>query len=734
MNQPQEPASRVPDLGAFRIDEWSVCPDEGTLATGGRTIRVEPRVMDVLVCLAAEPGRVVSKEELLKCVWGEAYVEEGVLSQAVHSLRKALGDDARQPRYIQTIPKRGYRLVAAVARESEPPVEVPVVPSPAPVVHPPPSRRPSWIWLALALAGVATVVAFWLFSREPAGEARSAPSLAEETGTALDAEAGTSIVVLPFQELTPPEDTILASGLTEEITKDLAALPTLRVIPRMTAEQYVREKRSLREIADELKVDYVLEGKVEWERRSGRSPRARIITSLIQVEDGAQVWADSFYPEIEDGVFEVQAQISKQVISQLGISLAPEEAQRAREQPTKNMDAYNAYLRGRVIRNQPFFSERHVRQAIPLFERAVELDEGFATAWAELSQSHAYLAFNADPSPARVEMARHALQRALDLAPELPETLVAQAYFSYRCLKDYETAETQLRAALRLSPNDPEVLQTLGFVLRRRGRMAQAIEELQRALWLAPKTTRLEWAIAETYRAMRNFEQAERYFAHATSIAPEQIPYWEDRAFNLLSWKGDVQAARDLLEGSPVREQPGLASAFFLLDFYDREHERALEHLTPENLRELAPQLRGQILTLAVTAREQLGDRNGALAAAEDNRRILEDQAERFPLDPFYPACLAVTLAQLGRQDEALAHMETALRIMRHDALTGPRIVEIQAMMEVILGRHQEAIRRLAGLLSQHYQGSVTIAELRLSPVWDPLRDDPAFQELLAAR
>lgn len=692
--------------------------------------------MDVLVCLASDPGKVASKEDLLRCVWGGIFVEEGVLSQAVHSLRKALGDDARQPRYIQTIPKRGYRLVASVApvaesAPAEPFVEPPLMALPAPPVEDlPHSRRPSWIWLLLAVAGFATVAAFWLFSREPAGEARSTLAV-PETETRLKAEAGTSIIVLPFEELNPPDDTYFAIGLVEEITKDLASLPTLRVIPRRTAEQYAREKKSLQEIASDLKVDYVLEGMVRWEKRAGRKPLARITPKLIQVEDGGQVWDGTFELEVEE-IFEVQDEISRRVINHLGITLAPGEELKAQERPTESMDAYYAYVGGRSIRNQRFFSEEHVQQAIPLFEHAVQLDEDFAAAWAELSQAHSYLAFNTDPSPGRVEKARHALQRAVELAPELPETLVAQAYFSYRCLKDFDSAERQLRAALRVSPNDSEVLQTLGLVLRRQGRLAAAIEELQRALWLAPKTTRLEWAIAETYRAMRNFEQAEVYFRHATSIAPEQVPYWEDRALNLLAWKGDVQAARDLLEGSPVRDQPGLTSAYFLFDFYDREYDRALEWLTPESLRSLAPQLESLIVTLAVTARERLGDHSVALTMAEENRRILADRVDRFPLDPFYRGYLAVTFAQLGREAEARAHMEKALRILGHDALAGPRVVEIQAMMEVALGRHREAIVLLTRLLSLQYQGSITPADLRLNPVWDPLRDDPAFQDLLS--
>lgn len=738
MSQMQEPNARVPDLGAFRLGDWSVSPAEGTLGMEGHILRLEPRVMDLLVCLAAEPGRVVSKEDLLAVVWGGAFVEEGVLSQAVHSLRKALGDDARQGRYIQTIPKRGYRLVAPVVKRQEPesvpasaalaaePTAGTAVPSPVPLPLVPSRRSPGWV--VLIVGGIATIVALWMVGHEREGLARSASHGASEINPIkVEPESGNSLVVLPFEELNAPENSFFADGLNEEITKDLASIPSLRVISRMTAAFY--RGKSLPEIKRDLNVNYVLEGTVQWERSGDRS-RVRIFVKLIQADDEGQIWAESFDREMKD-LFQVQTEISQQVISLLDASLMLEE-RKPRPQPTENLDAYRAYLRGREIRNQPFYSEKHVRESILLFQHAVDLDPTFATAWAELSQSYSYLVPNIDPSPDQLEerKSRQAMERALALAPNLPEARIAHAYFTYRCLKDYATAESLLQKALRLSPNDPEVLQTLGFVLRRRGRMVSSIAHLQKALWLSPKTLKLEWAIAETYRAMRNHVQAERYWAHASSLASDQVPYWEDRALNLLSWKGDIEAARQLLLQSPVRETPSLMSAYFMLDFYDRQYERALGRLSPEILRQVSPHLESKIRILSVLAREALADHKGALAAAEVNRTVLAARVERLPREPYYQAYLAVTLAQLGRREEAFIHMTKALSLTDQDAFKGPCFVEIQAMMETILGDHQQAIHRLADLLSKPYRGSITTTELRLNPVWDSLREDPAFEEL----
>jgi TolB-like protein len=250
MSLPPEPSPRVPDLGGFQLGDWVVRQGEGTLSWGERSARLEPRVMDVLVYLAAHPERVVSKEELIEAVWGGSFVEEGALSQAIHSLRKALGDDARQPRYIQ----KDHRSLEAAA-----PVKT----------------------------------------------------------------EGTRIVVLPFENLGKPEDAYFADGLTEEITKDLASLLSLQVISRTSAIQYEGAHKTATQIGRELKVDYILEGTVRWAVGPGGLPRVRITPQLIRVANDSHVWAESFERQVQD-IFEVQAEISRRVIAELGIALMPD--------------------------------------------------------------------------------------------------------------------------------------------------------------------------------------------------------------------------------------------------------------------------------------------------------------------------------------------------------------------------------------------------------------------------
>jgi DNA-binding winged helix-turn-helix (wHTH) protein/TolB-like protein len=708
MSPTREPEARLPESGEFRLNEWTVRPEEGTLSAGERSVHLEPRVMDLLVHLAGQPGRVVSKEELLEAVWEGAVVEEGALSQSIHVIRRALGDDAREPRFIQTVPKRGYRLVAEVTTLA--PVSPPTVsvePAPVPVSAPPVLRRrgsPRRILAGLGLLVVVVLGIAWArFGTRPSPR----------------------IVVLPFTNFNRPDHAFFADGLTEEITKDLTALPSLQVISRTSARSYTGTRKPLPEIGKELGVDYVLEGGVLWNGKD----QVRITPRLIRVEDDVVIWSDSFDRTAGD-LFDVQQEISREVLGGLGIALRPGERREPQAAPTENLDAYAAYLRGLGLKNQPFYSEKDLRRAVPVLQHAVDLDPGFAAAWAELSQVHSYLAFNSDRSPARVKMSRDALDRARALAPGLLSVRLAEAYYSYRCLDDYGLALRQLQEISKVSPNDPEVLQALGFVLRRRGRLGEALDTLSRAASLDPRTVKLLWAIAETHRARREYEEADEEYGKAIALAPDQPNFWKDRVLNRLAWTGKVEEARKVLAEAPMPDDVGLLPVRFQLDLYDRQYGKALARLAPGPLSQLAPDEQGQLSILAITARDRFGDSAGALAQARAAAAFLTDQIGRTPGEPFLRAYLALALARLGRAEEALNQMDLAIRQKRSDLFTGPRLQEMRAALYLALGRREKAIGQLDPLLSASYQMSLGPAELRLSPVWDPLRSDPRFQEM----
>ncbi|HWN43928.1 MAG TPA: winged helix-turn-helix domain-containing protein [Thermoanaerobaculia bacterium] len=710
MSQPSEKAPRVPDLGRFCMGEWEVNQAENALFSEGRCMRVEPRVMDVLAYLAAESGRVVSKDELLTAVWDGAFVEEGVLAQAVHSLRKALGDDARQPRYIQTIPKRGYRLVAPVELEQGAQNTVSEVSpfalsrSPSGASLTPVIKRGYRAWPFVVVAAVAVALVLRLSWHQ---------------------EDGIRIVVLPFENLDQPKDSYFAAGLTEEIMANLTLLPTVQVIPGKSVLGDKEVAKPISEIAEELGADFVLQGNVRWQGR-----QIRVTPKLIRVRDETIVLATPFTADARHP-FSAQQEISRAVISTLDITLTPEQNQAVGERSTKNAEAYRAYVQGLVLKDQPFYSPKYLSMAAQMFERAVDMDPGFAEAWAELSQIHSYLAYNTDRSTQRRVQARHAMDRAVALGPDLVATRLAQAYFSYRCLEDYGAALEHLNTAARMAPNLVEVHETRGLLLRRLGRYSEAIEMLKLASALKPRTADMVWPIAETYGALRDYAQADFYFEQAISLAPDEPFNYEQRALNRLAWKRNLSEARSILEDSPVYDSPQLQLAAVQFDLYRGKYQQALARLSSESIKKLSPADQTRLAAMSVIAHERLGDQRRALALAEASVPTLKLRMGQYPRHPLFRVYLAVALAQLGRGQEALAQAEQAVQQSEHDAFSGPRVVEVQAMVASILGKRREAVSLLGRLLSTPYRDPISATELLLDPIWDPLRGDPEFESLL---
>ena len=667
-------------------------------------------MMDVLVSLAAEPGKVVSKEALLAAVWGGAFVEEGALTQVIHGLRKALGDDARQPRYIQTIPKRGYQLVAVVEPEqvpSEAPPASPSIASPAPA---PAKWGRARLVQAAAVLMVALVV--WI------AWARQRVKGNDEI----------RIVVLPFENLGQAEDPFFAAGLTEEITANLALVPGMQIIPGRNALDTQGHPKSMADLEEELNVDYVLLGKVKW--LAGRR-EVRVMPQLVRVADETLVPTLPFEGDA-DQPFAAQQKISRGVITALEVTLTPDQFQGIGRRSTDNSEAYRAYVQGIVFKEQPFYSPQNLEKAAQMFAQAVEIDPEFAEAWAELSQVHSYLAFNTDRSIRRKEQARRAMERAVALGPDLVATRLAQAYFHYRCLNDYAAALKDLDAAARIAPNLAVIHDTRGLLLRRLGRLREAIGELNRALDLNPRSADQAWTLAETYAAVRNYDEANKYFDRAIALAPDESFYYEQKARVLLAWTGHLGEARAVLEASPVRDTPAMELAVFFFDLYEHKYQQALTRLTAEEERStLSPMDQIRLSVFKVLALERLGRSREALVLAEENLKTLQLRTAQYSRHPLFNSYLALTLAQLGRRKEAIAKAEEAVEQGRYDAFSGPWFIEIQAIVDARLGRQQEAIARLKWLLSHSYREPMSAPELRVDPVWDPLQSDPEFEALL---
>jgi tetratricopeptide (TPR) repeat protein len=233
------------------------------------------------------------------------------------------------------------------------------------------------------------------------------------------------------------------------------------------------------------------------------------------------------------------------------------------------------------------------------------------------------------------------------------------------------------------------------------------------------------------YGALRRYEQADAYFERAISLAPDISFNYEQRALNRLCWTGNPSEARAILDDLSVHGSPQLEFVAFYLDLDERKYRQALDRLSLQDLETLTPDDQSRFAARAVVARQRIGDIQGALTLTKANLADLRLRIERFPGNRIYHAYLAVALAQLGLREEAIAEAEQAALQNQHDAFSGPQIVEVQAMVDCILGRRREAIARLDRLLSASYRDPICTAKLRLDPVWDDLRGDDGFKNLL---
>ncbi len=538
------------------------------------------------------------------------------------------------------------------------------------------------------------------------------------------------IVVLPFENLGLAEDEYFADGVTEEIVSRLAAVPGVGVISRISAMQYKGTQPSLATLAADLDVDYVLDGSVRWERDDDGRDRMRITPHLTHVADSSQLWSGRYDSESTD-ILDMQSQIAEQVIHELQVAISEPALAALRARPTEDLEAYDAYLRGLEFKRYPTYSEEQAALAEQMFERAIELDPGFALAYAELSGIHSLVWFNSDRTASRLEAASTAIERALELAPEQPAVHLAAGNYHYRARGDYGRALEEYDTALAGLPGDAEVLAAIGFVRRRMGEWNEALEMLGMAFELDPRSAQLSISLADTLSATRDHEGAGPFIDRAIALAPDQAEFWGHKAENIFALTGDVEAARRVLEGVPAPDDPLLLTFAARLDLYARDYPAVLSRLTPDRIASVGAVEGSELQLMAALAHRKMGERRLAEERLEANRDALTSAIAQAPQAPLEHAALARTYALLGREQEALEHGHRAVELLVDDAYSGPTLLASLATVHALLGGVDEAVNLLERLRSTHYRRPLGGHHLELDPVWDSLRDSPDFQKLL---
>jgi TolB-like protein/Flp pilus assembly protein TadD/tRNA A-37 threonylcarbamoyl transferase component Bud32 len=595
------------------------------------------------------------------------------------------------------------------------------------------ARNARW-WALGATALVAALAAVVIYQQlrtagEP-GEARGAPAAGQERAAAEAGRERKMIVVLPFENLGPPEDEYFAAGMTEEITSRLAVVSGLGVISRTSAFQYDRTGKSIRQVGEDLGVDYVLEGTVRWARQAGGASRVRITPQLVRVADDTHVWAGAYEQVIED-IFQVQSEIAGEVIEQLGVALLEREREALDSRPSANPEAYTAYLRGLHYPRLPSFSEEDARLAIEVFRRAVQLDPGFALAHAELSKAHSYhYHMRYDRSKERLEMAKRAVDRAMELAPESPEVHLALGYYHYWGHMEYEPALKEFAIAGKGLPNSAELLEATAYVYRRQGRWAEHLVRLEKAVELDPLDAQKALNLVLSYGALRRYEDAVEQLDRSIALAPNQTAAYGLKALTYWLWKGTTEEARAALEAMPEADTPRAAVGWFLQEMHEGKYREALDRLSSGPIRDILPQREIPRGLFQAWAYQSLNEPKLARGAYDAARSLMEERLRDRPDDARLHVNLGVALAGLGRKEEAIRHGKRAIELnpVSRDAMNGPHIVGSLALIYTMVGEHDAALDRLEDLLS--IPSGFSVAYLRLDRRWEPLWDHPRFKDL----
>ena len=541
------------------------------------------------------------------------------------------------------------------------------------------------------------------------------------------------IVVLPLENLGPAEHEYFAAGITDEIISRLSAARKLQVISRTTSQGYDRQGKTVQQIGQELGVDYLLEGSVRWGSAENGESRVRVTSQLIRVADDTQLWSQR-YDRVLDDIFAVQSEIAEEVIRQLDVELEEPERKALASEPTQHLEAYQAYLQGMDLTSRDPTPENW-QKAISHFEKAVEIDPLFALAWAELAEAHAQ-AYHLliDRSEERLSMARAAVDRALELDPDLPDAYRALGYYYYWGHSDYDQALEAFDRAARDLPNDSQLSEGIAFIRRRQGRFDEAVHQLEEALRLDPQSSRLASELGSTYTMVRRYEEAERAFQRSIDLTPEQAVAYQGRALNTILWHGDLAAARQHLLDMPLQDEPSSAVAWYYQEMREKRFAEAIERIEhyptdivgiewgmlPKNL------LRGD-------AYRAMGKTRQAQSAYHAAAFLLERIVKMELGDPRRRSALARAYSGLGKHDLAIRHAQLAVDLVpvEVDAVKNRGFVENLAEIYMLADQPEPAIEQLELLLS--LPSNVSPQLLEVDPRWDPLRGQPRFDALLPA-
>src|SRR5579863_4294099 len=612
--------TRILHFGVFEVD-LKACE----LRKHGLRLKLPEQPFQVLSVLLENPGEIVTRDDLRSRLWpGDTFVDfDHGLNNAVMRLREVLGDSSDNPRFVETIPRRGYRFIAPVAGSSIPTTsisheELENVHGPAPeggpqLVEAPAlatSSEPASVRQKSSVARLTILVpAVLMVAVLGAGLLRYRRFGLDKTAPVRNK----SLIVLPLENLSGDKDQeYFADGMTDDLIANLAKIRSLRVISRSTAMAYKGTRKPLSQIAGELNVDAVVEGTV---LRVGN--RVRITAELVQVSTDRHLWADTYESPMGD-VLALQNRVSSAIVNEIRINLTPEEEQRLASNPAITPEAYENYLKGRYYWNKR--SDENLTKAISYFERATLQDPQYALGYAGLSDCYAIISaeiFGTMPAAGAAPKAKAAALRALEIDPTLAEAETSLATVKFNYDWDWNAAAEGFAKAIQRNPSYATAYQRYSLYLMAMGRSADSFEQINKAREIDPLSISINFSLGWRLYMARQYDRA-------------------------------IQQLRNTLEMDPSYELPHLVLGLSYAQKGDFD-------LAIPELRKAAELSHGTPLMISALANAYA--RSGNKAEAERLLADLISESKRQYVSPYY---LAVVYVGLGKPEEAIDCLEKA--------------------------------------------------------------------------
>jgi serine/threonine protein kinase/Tfp pilus assembly protein PilF len=583
-------------------------------------------------------------------------------------------------------------------------------------------RNPSIAVMAALLLAVAAPLGVMIWKGESQRSRASNPAVPEK-----------SIAVLPFSNLSKDqENTFFAVGVQDEIMSNLARIADLKVISRTSANLYKSgNPRNSREIGQQLGVAHLLEGNVQ---RIGN--RLRVNAQLIRADSDTHVWAQTYDRDVSD-LFAIQSEIAQTIAGQLYAKISPAEKLAIERPPTADLTAFDLYTRAKSLGIIP---EGNLFLAADLLNQAVARDPTFFQAYCELAYVHDELYhLHVDRTPARLALAEAAVEAAFRLRPDAGEAHLARAGHFYRGYLDYDGALKELEIARQTLPNDARLFELKGYIERRRpdGNPEEALRNLERAIDLDPRNFLVLQQTALSYFFLGRYADQAAVLDRMLAIRPDDVEEKVTRAFVDLYWKADTRPLHQLMDEIRAKDHGAIqsvAAGWLECALAERDPAAAAEALAAmgENtLGNTIPRYSPRFVQglIARMTKDDAKARDAFTAARAEQEKLVRAD----PDDAGALCVLGVIDAALGRKEEALREGWRAVELLpvEKDVTNGTRVTGVLAIIAAWVGDNDLACQQLAVVVRR--RNEITYGELKLLPFWDPLRDDPRFEQIVAS-